>query len=160
MFFGLDSPYPPSPKPPTTHRCILYLLTQSLLFKGPKYKINYAFPYFFFGMQKKYTQQYYSFIFEIIVRASAFAMCCLASSSSSSSLLPPNARAHSQKLQMNGPAFFPQNSVSSEAYTSLKQMNGLTNIHTYTASIYTTTILLKLTSPQLLYYFAGLLFEK
>ena len=80
MFFGLGSPYPPSPKPPTTHICILYLITQSLLFKGPKYKINYAFPYFFFRMQKKSTY-YYSFIFEIIVRASAFAMCCLASSS-------------------------------------------------------------------------------
>ena len=94
MFFGLGSPYPPSPKPPTTHRCILYLLTQSLLFKGPKYKINYAFPYFFFRMQKKSTY-YYSFIFEIIVRASAFAMCCLASSSP----LPSSPRTRARTLK-------------------------------------------------------------
>ena len=58
---------------------------------------------------------------------------------------------------MNGPAFFPQNSVSSEAYTSLKQMNGLTN----TASIYY-YLLLKLTSRAYTTttYFAGLLFEE
>ena len=67
-------------------------------------------------------------LFEIIRACNVWLL--LLCSSSYYSCWPPR----TLKLVHNtdGPAFFPQNSVSSEAYTSLKQMNGLTN----TASIY------------------------